>query len=222
MKADANFARVFVVNLSEPETLGREIKPKRSSMFCPKCSKPIADEVQFCQQCGFALEGVKRLLASGGSEREAIAVKEKARVLSPRRKGYRLGFKLVLLALLLLPFYPIAEHLFDSLIPSVENSMLDELPMEFFGAMLLVLFVGGLARIIYARMFESEEAAPASEVCEIEDAERPRLFSVFDVRQLPPSQSIPVEDFTARRVNTADLAKPRSVTEHTTSSLRLD
>lgn len=194
-------------------------------MFCPKCSKPIADEVQFCQQCGFALEGVKRLLERGGNESEAVAVKGRRRTLSARQKGYRQGFKLVLLALLILPFYPLVEGLLESLIPSVENSRLDELPLELFGTALFVIFVGGLARMLYARMFESVEAARESEAsgaCEIEDAERPSLFSTFDVRQLPPAQSIPVEGFAARRVNTADLAKPRSVTEHTTRSLRPD
>ena len=194
-------------------------------MFCPKCAKPIAGEVQFCQQCGLRLDGVKRLLASGGGEPKAAAVKAKTHALSPRRKGYRQGFKLVLLALLILPFYPAIASSLDWLIPSVENSRLDELPLELFGTALFVLFVGGLARMLYALMFESAEAAhesEASEVCEVEDAERPSLFSAFDVRELPPSRSIPVEDFAARRVNTADLAKPRSVTEHTTNSLRLD
>ncbi len=189
-------------------------------MFCPKCSRPIADGVQFCQQCGLALEGVKRLLEGGGVEAEAVVVKKgKARSLSPRQKGYRLGFKLLLLALIILPFYPLVEGLLESLIPSVENSRLDELPLELFGTALFVLFVGGFARMLYARMFESVEAAAESEV---EDELKPSMFSAFSQRALPPSQSIPVEDFNARRVNTADLAKPRSVTEHTTRGLRLD
>ena len=189
-------------------------------MFCPKCSKPIADGVQFCQQCGLALEGVKRLLEGGGVEAETVVVKKgKARSLSPRRKGYRLGFKLVLLALIILPFYPLVEGLLESLIPSVENSRLDELPLELFGTALFVLFVGGLLRMLYARMFESVEAAAESEV---EGELKPSMFSAFSQRALPPSQSIPIEDFNARRVNTADLAKPRSVTEHTTRGLRLD
>jgi hypothetical protein len=189
-------------------------------MFCPKCSRPVADGVQFCQQCGLALEVVRRVLEGGEGEAEAVAVvKGKARSLSPRRRGYRQGFKLVLLALLVLPFYPLVEGLLESLIPSVENTRLDELPLELFGTALFVAFVGGLLRMLYARMFESGEV-PAE--AEGEEEARPRMFGAFGRRTLPPTQSIPVEDFTARRVNTADLAKPHSVTEHTTRSLRID
>ena len=191
-------------------------------MFCPKCAKPVADDVQFCQQCGLALEGLKRLL-EGGGEAEAVAVRGKPRGLSPRRKGYRQGFKLVLLALLILPFYPVVEGFLAWLIPSVENSRLDELPLELFVTALFVAFAGGLLRMLYARMFESAEppAEPSSEF-KFEDEPKPRGLGAFGRRVLPPSKGVPVEDFAARRVNTADLAKPRSVTDHTTRSLRLD
>jgi hypothetical protein len=192
-------------------------------MFCPKCSRPVADGVQFCQQCGLALEGVRRLIEGGEGESVVVVVKERARGLSPRRKGYRFGFKLVLFVLLVLPFYPVVEGLLSSLIPSDENTRLDELPLELFVTTLFVIFAAGLARMLYARLFESAEAAGETEV---EDEVRPRTFGSFirggRQRALPPTQSIPVEDFTARRVNTADLAKPKSVTEHTTRSLRMD
>lgn len=192
-------------------------------MFCPKCSRPVADGVQFCQRCGLALEGVRRALDGVEDESEAVVVVgEKARGLSPRRRGYRRGFKLVLLALLLMPFYPLVVGLLDSLIPSVENSRLDELPLELFVTALFVTFFGGLLRMLYARMFESAEARDDIEGVEDEAETRPRALGAFGRRALPPTQSIPVEDFAARGVNTADLAKPRSVTEHTTRSLRID
>jgi hypothetical protein len=186
-------------------------------MFCPKCARPLAEGVQFCQQCGAAVEGVRKLLDEGGAV-EGGAGAAKARALSPRRKGYRHGLALVLLAALLLPFYPLVEGLADSFIPSVENSRLDELPMELFGALLVLLFVAGIARILYARLFEGGEAAEESSA----EAGGPRLFGARGRSALPPSRSIPVEDFTAGRVNTADLSKPPSVTEHTTRSLRAD
>src|SRR5919206_2149824 len=124
-------------------------------MFCPKCSRPVADDVQFCQQCGLALEGVKRIVEGAEASAEAVAVKGKARVLSPRSKGYRLGFKLMLLVLLVLPFYPVVEGLLSSLIPNDENTRLDELPLELFVTALFVIFAAGLARMLYARLFES-------------------------------------------------------------------
>lgn len=185
-------------------------------MFCPKCARPLAEGVQFCQQCGMALEGVRKLLEDGGEAGGGVV--RKSRALSPRRKGYRQGFLLVLLVALILPFYPLAEGLSDSLIPSAENTRLDELPMELFGTALFVLFVAGLARLLYARLFESVELPEESSG----KAEGRRLFGEPEPRALPPSRSVPAEDFVAAPVNTADLAKPRSVTEHTTRSLRMD
>jgi hypothetical protein len=191
-------------------------------MFCPKCSRPVSEGVQFCQQCGLALEGVRRVLGGGEAESEAAVAEGKARALSPQQRGYRQGFKLVLLALLVLPFYPVVEGLLSSLIPSMENTMLDELPLWLFSTTLFVVFMGGLLRMLYARMFEGVEASAETEG---EEETRPRTLGAVvrgGRRALPPTQSIPVEEFTARRVNTADLVKPRSVTEHTTRSLRID
>jgi hypothetical protein len=210
-----NFGGAHLVVSSVLDSQGGQIRHKGFSMFCPKCSRPVADGVQFCQQCGLALEGVRKFLGDGGEVEAAVT---KARGLSKRRKGYRQGFKLVLLAALLLCFYPVVEGLASSLVPSVENSRLDELPLELFGTALFVLFVAGLARMLYARLFEGGEASDESD----EEAVGRRLSGASGGRALPPSRGVPVEDFAARRVNTADLAKPQSVTEHTTRSLRLD
>lgn len=183
-------------------------------MFCPKCARPVTGEVQFCQQCGTALGEVRNLLEAGAGADESVAVEKKIEGKSPRQKGYRQGFVLVLVALLGLLSSPLVEVLLASLIPSVENTRLDELPLELFGVALVVLLAAGLARVLYARLFESAEASPREEPA--------RLSGRAEARALPPSQSIPAEEFFAGRVNTADFAKPASVTEHTTRSLRID
>jgi|SRR5688572_8382592 len=185
-------------------------------MFCPKCSRPLAAGVQFCQQCGLAVEGVRSLLREGGGE-EGEGAGAAARGPSPRRRGYGQGFKLVLLAALLLLLRPLAEGLFGSLIPSVENSRLDELPMELFNTALILLFVCGLARMLYARLFEGGEAAASGGGVEGEGPER--LSAPRGVNALPHARATPAADYFAGRADTADLAAPRSVTEHTTRSL---
>jgi hypothetical protein len=184
-------------------------------MFCPKCSGPLAAGVQYCQRCGLAVEGVRSLVLEGGGEEGAGAGG------APRRRGYGQGFKLLLLAALLLLLHPLAELLFGSLIPGVENSRLDELPMELFNAALLILSVCGVARLLYARLFERGEAAPAAEDA-AEGGGAERLFAPRGGRALPHARSTPAADYFGSRVDTADLAAPRSVTEHTTRSLRND
>jgi hypothetical protein len=189
-------------------------------MFCPKCSRPITDDVQFCQQCGFGLEGVRKLLSGDDTPDAALAtataLAKASGVLSPRQRGIRQGLKLTLLAVLILPLYPVVEALLEELIPSVENTRLDELPLELFGTLLFMLFFGGLMRMLYARLFES--AGLHGDLSKT-GAHLPRAKRQ---EALPPSHSIPAEDFIGGRVVTADLARPRSVTEHTTRSLRLD
>lgn len=185
-------------------------------MFCPKCSGPLAAGVQYCQQCGLAVEGVRSLVLEGGGEEGAGAGG------AQRRRGYRLGFKLLLLAALLLLLRPVAELLFGWLIPGVENSRLDELPMELFDAALLILSVCGVARVLYARLFERGEAAAAAAEDAAEGGEAGRLFTPRGGHALPHARSTPAADYFGGRVDTADLAAPRSVTEHTTRSLRND
>ena len=73
------------------------------------------------------------------------------------------------------------------------------------------------ALALYARLFESAEVSEASE-----GVKGSRVSGATAARELPPSQSIPVEEFFAGRVKTAELAAQPSVTEHTTRSLRSD
>jgi hypothetical protein len=170
--------------------------------------------VQFCQQCGQPLAEVRKVIEEG-----AALLPPEVASFGPtpavRRKGVRQGFKLVLLALLVLPFYPLVETLLRELIPSVENTRLDELPLELFGTLILTLFLAGLARMLYAFLFEGKaEQAPAEKPA-------PVLPSEPERQALPPSHSIPAADFASRRVRTDELPRPRtSVTEHTTRGLR--
>ena len=187
-------------------------------MFCPKCSREAAEEVQFCQQCGQQLGEVRRLLGAGGAAQAAGGGLAKTPARLRDRKGVRQGFKLSLLALLILPFFPVVETLTGALIPSAEDTRLDELPMGLFGTLVFVLFAAGLARMLYAFLFEGradeQGAAPAEPARELPGA--------GDRQALPPSHTTPAADFASRRVSTADLvATPRrSVTEHTTRGLR--
>ena len=190
-------------------------------MHCPKCSQLAPDEVSFCSRCGMALEGVRALVtnADGAEDVRALRAQEpRSPALSPRQRGVRLGAKLLALFVLLLPLYPLLGAISAELFPSVENTTRDELPMQLVTTLYALLLLTALARIAYARMFESpvgpdeeERDAPAS------------LGGARGRAALPPPRAIPVADFVgARRVNTAEVVRPASVAEHTTRSLRAE
>lgn len=180
-------------------------------MYCPQCSQPVVGETQFCARCGVRLEGFRRLLATGGELLKSDEAKP-APALSERQKGVRQGAKL-LLCLVLLPLHFVLE----GLLPSVENTNLDELPQFVFDALLSVVMLAGLARILYAVTLERGAAKEFEE--SDDEARAPALDAAGGRAALPPTRGVPVTDFTFGRANTAEVAARPSVTERTTSLL---
>lgn len=174
-------------------------------MYCPQCSQSIVSNAQFCSKCGFPLENLKNLIANGG-ELESTVKAERAPELSERQKGIRQGIKLLLLGVVLLPLHLVVE----GLLPSVENTNMDELPHLIVDALLWVIVLAGLARILYAFAFNRGGKLEEVQARELNATDKERGL-------LPPN--IPVADFNLRQLNTADMAHPPNVTERTTSLL---
>ena len=180
-------------------------------MYCPQCGQEQASsEMRFCSRCGFALGGVSDLLARGGvpaaATPQAGRTGPQVRGLSPRQKGTRAGLMQMLSGLLVVPVIAILSHNifgWEGLI----------IPLA-----ALITFIGGLLRIIYARLYEDDtpemlpEALPAPA----------HLSARARVSALPPQQSVPARSFAPRRANTAELVPPPSVTENTTRLLDED
>ncbi len=57
-------------------------------MYCPQCGQQISDELHFCPRCGFALDGVAKIIAAGGTLPE---LDENVSSRSPRRRGIEQG-----------------------------------------------------------------------------------------------------------------------------------
>ncbi|HYY56310.1 MAG TPA: zinc ribbon domain-containing protein [Pyrinomonadaceae bacterium] len=175
-------------------------------MFCPQCGQQqISDETRFCSRCGFPLSGVIGLLASGGvpAASEPSGLRDKN---SPRRRGYRQGFLMLLIGAILTP---ILALLSDVGFP------------EIFGPLSAIIFFwGGIIRMIYARIFE--EAAPHGAQTQLPAYTPPANQAQFGAgaRQsaLPPQRSAPVTGW-RQPTDTADMAYPPSVTENTTRLL---
>lgn len=172
-------------------------------MHCPQCGQEqISGEVRFCKSCGFPLGGVRELLATDGGSPTLEKESNQSRQ-SPRRKGVRLGVTLLFISMVFMP-----------LITLIGNHRGEFLPMMF--------LMAGLMRILYAVIFQ--EGAPRKQK---QDGALPYVAAITTDQlgaatrgvALPPLQSLPVSAFKAPRVETAQMAGPPSVTEHTTKLL---
>jgi hypothetical protein len=182
-------------------------------MYCPKCSQSqVSDEIQFCPRCGLLLKNLKEIvLAEGKPEvRQSQADKDK---LSPRQKGVRQGVMLILFSAVLIPAYILLAALFPANDQLVESSVSDTPFEKISQAVLLTIFMCGLARVLYARLFQEGKWLEESE------HEIPQLGNSTSNYALPPAQSIPVSGFGTWHANTGEMAQSPRVTEHTTNSL---
>jgi len=176
-------------------------------MYCPKCGQSqVSADVRFCSRCGFPLVAVGDLLATGGALPVSTQGYEVggAKPVSPRRRGVKHGFALLLVGILLLPFFAILHESIG-------------LPGEFM-ALSLIVVMAAILRLIYAAFFE--EAAP-------QFAAPPQLYTppiasrlhAAAQESLPPTQGVPVNDYRQPRVHTSEIMRPPSVTDHTTRLL---
>ena len=166
------------------------------SIYCPRCgSQRLSPEVRFCSKCGLLLESVESLVATGGLIQTPVVI-DPPSVISPRKKGIRLGAKLLFASIVLFPIVMgigIAENTPGPILVSV------------------VLFLMGVSRMAYARLFE--EDAPNPQMPQMVVAPPPVAGAL-------PSYRAPVS-WSSPRVGatTGELQAPPSVTEHTTNLL---
>lgn len=172
-------------------------------MYCPKCSQQQpSDDVRFCTRCGFALAGVAELMHADGALARRPAKGEGR--LSPRQKGVRMGALLMLTSLLI------------AVIQALMPSLIDKLVV--LAAPVIIGFFVGFVRLLYALFFE-ENGPGAGETAEA----RRRASELRDAAAayLPPRRTASAADW-ARRTDTAELARPFSVTDATTELLEND
>ena len=161
-------------------------------MFCPNCGQQSAYETsRFCRQCGFRLDGAAQVLANSGAPLVFTPPVAPANN-TPQRKGLKCGVKWMLASLVLFPFciwfaIEAGDSPFPLLVP-------------------LTLFLAGLARAIYARLFEESKPSPMGY-----QSITPRLDPALGApRPTPSAVSAPP---------TNDLHQAPSVTEQTTGLL---
>jgi MFS family permease len=161
-------------------------------MYCPSCGKEqINENVRFCAKCGFPLSEVSLLIASGGNSMSK-------RRESPRKRGIKQGIFMMLMTLIIVPLLALVladTSLGEILIPSSA----------------LILFIGGILRIIYAIMFEDKSENFPS----VPSFPSNTMSSEFIDQGASHQKSL---EFKA---DTSELITPVSVTEDTTKPLEL-
>ncbi|HEX8503080.1 MAG TPA: zinc ribbon domain-containing protein [Pyrinomonadaceae bacterium] len=187
-------------------------------MFCPRCGqRQPSNDARFCSSCGFPLGVVSELLVSGGGlphwrPPEPSAPSAPA-PLTPRQKGVRQGTMLMLSTLLVVPLV------------AIFGVAILNLPGELVAVAAIICMLGGLLRLLYALMLESN-APPFTEAAQPAYVPPPTIPNYLGTpargTALPPQQSTPVHAPTRpRRYNTGELVEPprSSVTDHTTRLL---
>lgn len=186
-------------------------------MFCPNCGqRQVSNEARFCPGCGFPLEGVGELLASGGRLHWRPPQHAGAGELSPRQRGIRQGAMLMLTTLLVVPLL------------AIFGVALLHLPGELVALAAVGLPVSGFLRIMYALLYESTAPALPAAAPPPSYMPPPTIPNYLGTPQpqqshtLPPRQAMPVPTPPRpQRYNTGELVEPprSSVTDHTTRLL---
>jgi hypothetical protein len=158
-------------------------------MYCPRCAQQqLSPEVRFCSRCGFELRAVSHLLATGGL---VPTPEDPSGELTPRQKGIRLGAKVLFASFVALPLLIAFSAFVDH-----PASMV----------VFVTLFLIGIFRMLYARLFESNQKPfPATP---------PALAAPARENALPPYQ--PPASVVRPAGATGELSEPPSVTERTT------
>jgi hypothetical protein len=181
-------------------------------MYCPRCGQEqISIETRFCSRCGFLMTGVGALISNDGNL-DAFANAKPAKVETPRKRGLKQGLFIFLLTFLVVPIVTILTIWARA---------------EPFGVVIsaILLFVGGLLRMVYAWMFESNNPGEPTIEQSVYQSAQNLLHKKQNQNALPPQQSIPVSSYVPPNQgnwrDTNDL-EPSSVIDHTTKLLDKD
>lgn len=180
-------------------------------VYCPRCGQEqVSAETRFCSRCGFVMSGLPEIVLNGGIPQAMTSNEPKPP--SPRRRGLKQGGGWFLLGIIVVPILLFLHELF-------------KFPEEIAGIAAVLFFLGGIVRMIFALIFESGNPAEKTLEENVFQTAQKLLKKQPSANALPPSQSIPVDNYAPPRQSnwrdTNDL-EPRSVTDPTTKLLHKD
>lgn len=170
-------------------------------MFCPQCGQQSSDEIRFCPRCGLSLAPHAALLSVVNTAPPAAVVAQGPPVRSARRVQMRRAAKLMFFSIVLFPLFIWLSIATDG-----------PVGLLFF----FTMFLAGLAWVVYAKLFVDDPPHAAGK------ASRRDLKAGGEQPALNAPQFVPASLFDRQRSNTAEIAQPPSVTEHTTKLLDQD
>ena len=178
-------------------------------MHCPKCGQQqISDEIRYCSRCGFLLTGIAAVVQNDG---QVPGMTTSAAELSPRRRGIKQGVFIFLLSFLLVPLFGII-----SVVVNARPALA--------GLAAVLCVMGGLLRIVYAFMFESNNPGEATLEENVLASSRTYLKKRKSNQQLPAGDPTPATVYASPAGgswrDTNELAVPPSVTDTTTKLLK--
>ena len=174
-------------------------------MYCPRCSQQqVSDDIRFCSRCGFKLDAVADLLLTDG-----VPLKS--------GKDFPLAATLIAAAMLFISILAVAMSLTYVGPASSQMVMFSIILALISSIFLLSCKPWRLVRKLFSDDTGHVKAAKQSP--HAMSGLTTQVKSTTREMALPPAQSIPVTGFSSQRVNTAEMAQPSSITEHTTRLL---
>src|SRR5690349_10022184 len=176
-------------------------------MYCPQCGQQqVSGAVRFCSRCGFPLDGVIQLLASGGMM-PVYRASDEPMVISPRRKGVKQGAILLLSGAVIVPILGVIASFSPSYFPQLLAALAA-----------IICFVGGPFRMLYAALFEEGAPKRVPMYGPVPPMAQPQFAPPRQNTALPPPP-VHTPSSWRGRPTTAELADRPSVTENTTRLL---
>jgi hypothetical protein len=166
-------------------------------MYCPKCGQPqFNDETSFCSGCGFHLSKVKKLVTQ-----DSRNASEKDEPITRRLVAMAMYILVAILAVT--GWGPWSGP---------EGTRFRNIAIFLSVLTFVLLFSRTIRQITQQLLSGNSNLADSSQLIE-------KVDSDIDAPPLPPARSIPVSGLNPRRANTAEMAQPNSITEHTTTLL---
>ncbi|MDH3492885.1 MAG: hypothetical protein OEM82_05000 [Acidobacteriota bacterium] len=149
-------------------------------MYCPRCGQGQSHEnTSFCSRCGFLMAGMGEFVRNGG-----LPVRFQSGAgpdaVSPKKKGLKQGGIMFLSGFIVVPALAILSEMFN-----VEPVIA--------GVAALVLFWGGILRMIYALIFQTGQLTAPEKAGFVDSLRETFLGKERNLGQLPQGQPGPAQ-----------------------------